>query len=305
MNIKKKFIKEYNLLLKSLRIKDSEVIEFSLIGGMTNTNFFLNTRKGKFVARISGKATEFFINRDNEIYNSTITALKLISPEIVYFDNESGIKVSKYINNAETLSPKTARRDFYLIADKIAELHTSDIKFKNTFIIKHEFLKYLTLINQNHYKLDESFLQIKDLFLVSLDQLEYSKTKLCPCHNDLVPENFVLNKKSNQLYIIDWEYSGMNDPAWDIASIFYEANFDYKDEMDFLNYYLSRINSTSEKENFLQRILIYKISQCLLWYLWTIIKENNGESFPNYAKNRLINAKKLITEYKGKYIYEK
>lgn len=305
MNTKKKFIKEYNLLLESLKIKENEVIEFSLIGGMTNTNFFLNTGKGKFVARISGKATELFINRDNEIYNSTITAEKFISPDIVYFDNKSGIKISKYINNAETLSPKTTRRNFYLIADKVAELHTSNIKFKNKFIIKNEFLKYLNLINQNNYKLDESFLQIKDSFLAFLDEVEYSNNKLCPCHNDLVPENFVLNKQSNQLYIIDWEYSGMNDPAWDIASIFYEANFNCKDEIDFLNYYLSRISHPPENKNFSQRILMYKISQCLLWYLWTIIKENNGESFPNYAKNRLKNAKNLIKEYKVKYIYEK
>ena len=36
-----------------------------------------------------------------------------------------------------------------------------------------------------------------------------------PSHNDPSPENFLYLK--SQLYLIDWELSGLNDPAWDLA----------------------------------------------------------------------------------------
>lgn len=45
-----------------------------------------------------------------------------------------------------------------------------------------------------------------------------------PCHNDLVAENF-LKAEDGTIYLIDWEYSGMNDPMWDIAALFLESNF--------------------------------------------------------------------------------
>lgn len=56
-----------------------------------------------------------------------------------------------------------------------------------------------------------------------------SGIKLSPCHNDLVAENILIVEDdvndigaNNQLFFIDWEYSGMNDPMWDIAALFLE-----------------------------------------------------------------------------------
>ena len=53
------------------------------------------------------------------------------------------------------------------------------------------------------------------------------------CHIDLVPENFI-ESPQGRLYLIDWEYSSMNDPMWDLAALFLESEFTKQEEDDFL-----------------------------------------------------------------------
>ena len=49
------------------------------------------------------------------------------------------------------------------------------------------------------------------------------------CHIDLVPENFI-ESPQGRLYLIDWEYSSMNDPMWDLAALFLESEFTRQEE---------------------------------------------------------------------------
>jgi thiamine kinase-like enzyme len=40
--------------------------------------------------------------------------------------------------------------------------------------------------------------------------------RLAPCHNDLLAANFIHG--GERLWIVDWEYAGMGDPAFDLAN---------------------------------------------------------------------------------------
>ncbi len=37
-------------------------------------------------------------------------------------------------------------------------------------------------------------------------------------------------KLQGRLYLIDWEYSSMNDPMWDLAALFLESEFTKQEE---------------------------------------------------------------------------
>ena len=50
--------------------------------------------------------------------------------------------------------------------------------------------------------------------------LEASPAALVPCHNDPWPGNLLdADGPDGRIYLIDWEYSGMNDPMWDLADL--------------------------------------------------------------------------------------
>ena len=78
------------------------------------------------------------------------------------------------------------------------------------------------------------------------------------CHIDLVPENFI-EAPDGHLYLIDWEYSSMNDPMWDLAALFLESEFTSAEEEDFLSHYESDKTPVSR-----DKIRIYKILQDII-----------------------------------------
>mgnify|MGYP000264842433 CR=1 FL=1 len=53
-----------------------------------------------------------------------------------------------------------------------------------------------------------------------------------PCHNDPLCENWVVSD-TDRLYLIDWEYAGMNDGMWDVAAVSIEAGYGRTDDERF------------------------------------------------------------------------
>ena len=110
--------------------------------------------------------------------------------------------------------------------------------------------------------------------------------ELKPCHNDAVAENFIMGN-GEMMYLIDWEYSGMNDPMADLAALFLENNFS-KENQDYVltSYFDGEIpNSVYDK------IRCYQILWDYLWAQWTVIKEAKGDDFGTYGIDRLLRAK--------------
>lgn len=79
---------------------------------------------------------------------------------------------------------------------------------------------------------------VRKLVFSLKDQLEEIGIDKKSCHIDLVPENFI-EGPDGHLYLIDWEYSSMNDPMWDLAALFLESDFTSAEEEDFLSHYKS------------------------------------------------------------------
>ena len=113
------------------------------------------------------------------------------------------------------------------------------------------------------------------------DYLNQLGVSIKPCHNDLVAENF-LKAEDGTIYLIDWEYSGMNYPMWDIAALFLENNFTEDNQDYFLNHYFEG----KEPKNARKKILVYQILMDYLWAVWTVIKEAQWDNFGTYGMDR-------------------
>lgn len=78
------------------------------------------------------------------------------------------------------------------------------------------------------------------------------------------------------------QYSGLNDPMWDIAAHSLECDFSEEEEELFLNLYFENKQHENEKI----RVAIFKICQDFLWSTWTRIKEEQGSNFGSYGLDR-------------------
>ncbi len=288
--------KESSLKLQNLRpiicevfkISDGQIQNISPIGGMTNKNYKVTINNEHFVLRVPGNGTEEMINRKNEMQNSLYAHEVGLDAELIYFNKETGIKVSRFIENAETLSPDSAKRhtNMKLTVSILKKLHSSTKLMSTKFDIYNEIEKYHSLVvkyGATHY---EDYETTRKRVYELRDLLETLDVTLTPCHNDLVAENLIKSGE-DKMYLIDWEYAGMNDPMWDLAAHIIECAFSEEDEIRFLNLYFNG----NPEEKYIKRILINKIFQDFLWSIWTSVKEAKGDNFGSYGIDRYNRAK--------------
>ena len=283
-----KIIKEK---ISSLLSEEEEVLSVEQLGGMTNQNYLVKTSSNQYIVKFFGKGTDKLIDRKNEKFNIELLKDLKLDVENYLFDIEAGIKVNQYIENAETLDSATIKTKFEKIAPILQTIHSSGKELKGEFAPFEEIKKYESLIQgeisyPNYEAVRKSVLSLKN----ELEKIGIEKKS---CHIDLVPENFI-EGPDGHLYLIDWEYSYMNDPMWDLAALFLESEFTPEEEADFLAYYEGDKTPVSR-----EKIRIYKILQDIIWSLWTIYKEENGADFGDYGITRYNRAVKELQSQGG------
>ena len=283
-----KIIKEK---ISSLLGEEEEVLSVEQLGGMTNQNYLVKTTNKQYIVKFFGKGTEKLINRQDEKYNLELLKDLDLDVKNYLFDIEAGIKVNEYIESAITLDSTSIKTKFDKIAPILQTIHASGKELRGEFAPFEEIKKYESLIEEKipyaNYEAvrEEVFSLEKRLADLGVDRKS--------CHIDLVPENFI-ESPQGRLYLIDWEYSSMNDPMWDLAALFLESEFTRQEEEDFLSHYESEQTPVSR-----EKIAIYKILQDTIWSLWTVYKEEQGADFGDYGVNRYQRAVKGLSYYGG------
>jgi len=277
--------------ISSLLSQEEEVLSVEQLGGMTNQNYLVKTTNKQYIVKFFGKGTEKLINRQDEKYNLELLKDLDLDVKNYLFDIEAGIKVNEYIESAITLDSTSIKTKFDKIAPILQTIHASDKELRGEFAPFEEIKKYESLIEEKipyaNYEAvrKEVFSLEKRLADLGVDRKS--------CHIDLVPENFI-ESPQGRLYLIDWEYSSMNDPMWDLAALFLESEFTRQEEEAFLSHYESDQIPVSR-----EKITIYKILQDIIWSLWTVYKEEQGADFGDYGVSRYQRAVKGLAYYGG------
>ena len=286
----KKLIKQK---IEKLLSKEEEIVSVERLGGMTNNNYLVETTDRKFIVKFFGKGTEKLINRIAEKNNLEKLRDLELDVENYIFDINEGIKVNEYIENATTFDAHYIKTKNKEVAEILQKVHGSGKELEGEFKIFDEIKKYEDLI-QGEIKY-AYYDKIRDKVFGLQSHLEEIGIDRKSCHIDLVPENFI-EDKNGRVYLIDWEYSSMNDPMWDLAALFIESNYRKSEEGDFFKYYYSEKTPVS-----IAKIMIYKILQDFLWSLWTIYKEEQGAEFGSYGQDRYNRCLKNLKEYIESY----
>ncbi len=271
-------------------ISKAEIIQ---IGGMSNKNFKVDIAGRSYVLRVPGNGSDGMVERTNEEFNA-IEACRLgVNPPIRYFNPKTGVKLADFIENAETLTAATIQRhdNMRKIADIYRTVHNSHIRLKNEFNIFQEIVKYDKLIDKAGATMYEGWEEIRPKVMSLENHLNSLGVDLKPCHNDALYENFI-KAADGTVYLIDWEYSGMNDPMADFAALFIEAGFEEENE----DYILERYFEGKIPGNAREKILCYQILWDYLWAQWTVIKEAKGDDFGTYGIDRFNRAIKNLKQ---------
>lgn len=260
------------------------------LGGLTNLVF-----RGKdFCLRIPGKGTEEYINRANEAVAAREAAKAGVSPEVLHVDAETGVLVTRFIAGAETMSPEKfkSRPGSPARAGKaFRKLHTSGAVFPFRFELFAMIDDYLKVLSTKDVALPAGYHDVVREAEAVRSALAAQPLPIVACHCDPLCENFL--DTGDRMWIVDWEYSGMNDPLWDLGDLSVEGQFDAAQDEEMMLAYFGGEPRPAERA----RIVIYKAMCDLLWTLWGLIQlasKNPADDFRAYADGRFARCKALM-----------
>jgi thiamine kinase-like enzyme len=262
------------------------------LGGLTNLVF----RAGDYSLRIPGKGTEEYINRANEEQAAREAARAGVSPEVLHFDKRSGVMVTRFLAGTTTMSPGAFRSrpgSPARAALAFRELHTSGAVFPFRFELFSMIDDYLKVLAGKSVDFPPGYHDVLKEAESVRSALAERPLPSAACHCDPMCENFL--DTGERMWIVDWEYSGMNDPMWDLGDLSVEAGFDAGQEREMVEAYFGGPPAAAETG----RIVIYKAMCDLLWTLWGLIQfanKNPADDFWAYATNRFERCKRLMQD---------
>jgi thiamine kinase-like enzyme len=273
---------------------DPKALTFERLGGLTNLVYRVQATDKTYLLRVPGEGTEAYIDRKVEAHNAQIAAEAGVSARIHFVDPDSGLMLADFISGCETMTAenfKTREGSAARAGSVFRKLHHCGQPFKFRFELFSMIDDYLTNLKKLNAELPTGYHDVVKMAQPVRARLEKYPAQLALCHCDPLAENFLDN--GERMWMVDWEYSGMNDPLWDLGDLSVEADFSSSQDMEMLSAYCEGDVS----ENALGRLVIYKAMSDLLWTLWGLIQHANNnpaEDFWAYSIDRFERCKQLM-----------
>jgi thiamine kinase-like enzyme len=188
-----------------------------LSGGLTNRNYKVTTPDGTFVARICSDAEMLGIDRDNEHHNSVAAAAAGVGAPVIEYRPQDGLLVLGYIEgrtftNEDVAAPANIPR----IARACRRLHGGP-RFAGGFNMFEVQRRYYSVVRARGFRLPPGYDDLMPLVEAARRALAVADEGTVPCNNDLLAGNFI--DDGAELWLIDYEYSGNNDPCFELGNI--------------------------------------------------------------------------------------
>ena len=265
------------------------------LAGLTNVNHLLDHDGRKYVLRIPGAGTSEYIDRRTEETAARSAAAAGVNAEVVFFDATDGLMVTAFVDGAATMNADRFR-DLDAVARAgraFRRLHTTAAPFATDFQLFGMIDEYKTLLASKGATLPEGYDELQAQADATRRALEATARPLVPSHCDPLCENFL--DTGERMYVIDYEYSGNNDPMWDLGDLSVEGAFGPEQDAALLRAYFGGDPPAHE----VGRMVAYKAMCDLLWTLWGVIQHVNGnpaEDFWAYATGRFERCRGLMAD---------
>ena len=254
-------------------IADIEILQ----KGLTNILFTFVVRGEKYIFRYPGDFSSAFIYRDREVCAQQLAAKCGTDSTYVYID-ESGCKLSKFRQNCHDLSNVYYKDVNFMceLARKIRAMHDESInmpdweKFYNNPMEASDALMKLS----SHMKgnLFERFAKDRELINKLYAYTEKDGFEKRMCHNDINADNVLVTDTTFD--VIDWEFAGYNDPAYDFGRVIGDYDCDDPDVAAIVSAYLGHECTEVERLHFLAYAAIHNY----YYFNWALYVESIGQS---------------------------
>lgn len=238
--------------------------------GLTNISFKFECRGKAYVYRHPGPGTEKYINRQSEAASMEIARALGLDDTFIYMDAAEGWKLSHYIESVETLDYGSREKSAQALS-MLRRLHTSGRSTAYRFDVWAELDKFYEVLHAQMRDSFEGAAQIKAQLAALREYVDADGVPQCLCHGDSYSPNFLSD--GERMYLIDWEYSGMADPAVDIGTFIACSPYDMEQADAVIAEYLGHEPSASELRHYLGYVAILSY----YWFVWSLYQDCIGK----------------------------
>lgn len=274
------------LICEVLRCRRSEITEIcSLKKGMTNRSFQFQCRGQHYIMRIPGEGTSQMINRNNEYSVYRQLNGKNITDPVIYISPKNGYKITEYIEGARTCNSENFE-DVKKCMQYLKCFHELNIQVEHHFDLFAQ-IEYYESLWGGEFSIYRDYAETKEKMYELKGYIDEQPKQISLTHIDAVCDNFLI--KGEHIYLIDWEYAGMQDVHVDIAMFAIYAMYDrYQIDRLIECYFGNRVQLTV-------RLKIYcYIAVCgFLWSNWCEYKRMCGVEFGEYSLKQYRYAKEF------------
>ena len=193
--------------------------------GLTNRNYRVTVDEEVVFVRIPGADTELLaVDRANELHNTRAAAAAGVGPRVLHHLPAWDAFVLEWIP-ARTMSvgafaePGEQER----VAGALRRLHAGP-RCRDDFDMFRLSERYLRLVDERSIAIPAGYRERLDRLPGIESALAVHPLPSVPCHNDLLAENYL--DDGERLWIVDYEYSGNNDPTFELGNTCQELGWD-------------------------------------------------------------------------------
>jgi thiamine kinase-like enzyme len=247
-----------------------------LSGGLTNTNYRVDVDGTPYVVRIPGRHTALLGIDPAHTYQNTVTAAQVgVGARVIYYLPERSVMVLEFIAGA-ALSSQTMQPPGMIprVVHTVRRLHAGP-HFANSFNLFRTMDAYLATVQQSGITFPDGYGAALTVARRIEEALAARPLPLVPSHNDLMPENFI--DDGAQMHLVDYDYSGANDPCCDLGYIVNEGEFAPQQVEQVCTEYFGQV-----RRSMLARVWLYRCMTNLVSTLWGAIQHSVAEIPYNY-----------------------
>ncbi len=243
-----------------------QIVVTPLSGGLTNSNFKVEVDGLPYFVRVPGAGTELLaIDRANEYHNTKAASEAGVAPKIFHHLPEYNVMVIEFLDG-KTMSKDALNAPGMptRMAQAIKRLHAGP-RFLLDFNMFRLTEYYLSLCKDRGIKIPDGYLD----HVVTVQRIEQAMNvkplATVPCNNDLLAENYI--DDGRQLWLIDYEYSGNNDPTFELGNTCQEMQFSENQIAEVCAAYFGEATPAM-----IARMKLNMIMSDVGWGLWAAIQ---------------------------------
>lgn len=278
-----------------------------LTGGITNRLYRVRLADGgDYVVRVYGQKTELFIDRDLEMQSIKAMERSGVVPKLIRYLPEKRATIVEFIPGRVMRNENFMEHDrLELLVRPIKLIHNCPVQLPRLFDPLLEVKRLFALLGNLSSGYPEFDIAGTIEIMETISALaDIPHSQYVPCHNDLLAENFIMAedrpKDAEPVYLIDWEYAGMNTPYYEMSDLFQEILVPREIEERILRIYWEDQNM----DEHLRKTDMFRPFPDMYWFLWSLIQSNISAikfDYYNYGKVKYENARGNIQILRDRY----